>query len=103
MTTATFDTLLQDESPLVIDFWAPWCAPCRIMAPAFEKAAAELEGRVRFAKVNTDEAQELAVRHGIRSIPTLLLIRGGREVSRVSGAMDARSLVRWVDQHLGAE
>ena len=100
MTTVTFDTLLQDESPLVIDFWAPWCAPCRIMAPALEKAAAELEGRVRFAKVNTDEAQELAVRQGIRSIPTLLLIRGGREISRVSGAMDARSLVRWVDQHL---
>jgi thioredoxin 2 len=68
------------------------------MAPAFEKAAADLRSSVRFAKVNTDEAQQLAGRMGIRAIPTLILFKGGREVERSSGAMDARSLARWVAQ-----
>ena len=84
------------EIPLLIDFWAPWCAPCRMMAPAFEQAAAQLEPRVRLVKVNTEEEQQLGARFGIRSIPTLLLMRNGQEVARQAGAMDTAGIVNWV-------
>lgn len=94
---ASFDAALAGGSPLVVDFWAPWCAPCRAMAPAFEAAASELGGRACFAKVNLDEAPALARRFTVRSIPTLVVFRGGREVKRISGAMDARALARWVE------
>ena len=88
------------DLPLVVDFWAPWCAPCRAMAPAFEAVARRIEPRARLIKVNTEEAQALAGRYGIRSIPTLVIFRGGREVARTSGAMDAAALENWIRRSL---
>jgi thioredoxin 2 len=81
--------------PVLADFWAPWCGPCRSMAPHFERAAAELKDRVRLVKVNTEEAPGLAQRYGIRAIPTLVLFKGGVEAKRMSGALDAGALARW--------
>ncbi len=91
----------KSDLPLLIDFWAPWCGPCRMMAPAFERAAQQLEPSVRLVKINTEEEQSLGAQFGIRSIPTLLLMRGGREVARQPGAMDANGIVNWVRHHLG--
>ncbi len=90
----------KSDLPVLVDFWAPWCGPCKMMAPAFEEAARRLEPQVRLVKVNTEENQAVAAGFGIRSIPTLVLFRGGREVARVAGAMDAGGLVSWVGQNL---
>jgi thioredoxin 2 len=93
--------LAASDVPLVVDFWAPWCGPCRAMAPQFERAARDLEPEVRLAKVNTEVEPDIAARYGVRSIPTLIAFRGGRELARQAGAQDAAILVRWVRSVLG--
>jgi thioredoxin 2 len=89
--------LTRSDIPVVVDFWAAWCGPCKMMAPAYEQAAAQLEPRVRLAKLNTEEAQQTAARFAIRSIPTIVLFDHGREVSRQSGAMSLPQLVQWIE------
>jgi thioredoxin 2 len=91
----------RSDIPLLVDFWASWCGPCKMMAPVFERAASELEPHVRLAKVNTEEQQGLAARYGIRSIPTLILFKEGREAARIAGALDLQNLLAWTRQHLG--
>ena len=88
--------LTRNDIPLVIDFWAPWCGPCKVMGPQFAAAARDLEPAFRLAKVNTEAQQQLGAQLNIRSIPTLVLFSGGREVARQSGAMSAADITRWV-------
>ena len=97
LTNSNFDeVVVNSDIPVIVDFWAPWCGPCKMMAPNFEKSAAKFPLKVLFVKVNTENEQNLGARFGIRSIPTLVIFKGGKEVHRVSGALDEASLSRLV-------
>ncbi len=101
LTNANFDeVVVNSDIPVIIDFWAPWCGPCKMMAPVFEKTAQNFALKTLFAKVNTENEQNLGARFGIRSIPTLIIFKNGKEVERVSGALDATSLSSLVSKHL---
>jgi thioredoxin 2 len=94
-----FDKVVTAASlPVLLDLWAPWCGPCRVVAPGVEQAARTLAGRLKVVKVNVDEASRVAERFGVRSIPTLLILRQGREVARQVGAVPPPALLRWVEE-----
>jgi len=92
--------LRRNDVPVAVDFWAPWCGPCQLMAPAYEEAAAQLEPDVRLAKVNTEEMPQLAAQYEIRGIPTIILFKTGQEIDRRIGAVNLQQLVQWIRPHL---
>ena len=102
LTAANFDAhAVKSDIPLLVDFWATWCGPCRQMAPAFEAAAAQLEPQIRLGKLDSEAEQAIAGRFGIRSIPTLILLSKGREIARQPGAMPTSAIVNWARQAAG--
>ncbi|NPA50534.1 MAG: thioredoxin TrxC [Epsilonproteobacteria bacterium] len=99
--TQTFNHFLQNSSiPLVVDFWAPWCGPCQMMAPAFKEAANAFPLKAQFLKVNTEENPQIAAQYGIRSIPTMIIFKNAQEVDRVSGALPASHIKEWVQRYI---
>jgi thioredoxin 2 len=101
MTAANFERhTSKSELPVVIDFWAAWCGPCRTMSPNFEAAAKGLEPRVRMAKLDTEAMPEISARYGIRSIPTMIMVHKGREIARTSGALPTQAIVQWIGNAL---
>lgn len=101
LTSANFERhVTRSDIPVLVDFWAPWCGPCRMMAPVLDEAAQRLEPRLRIAKVNTEDQPMISQQFGIRSIPTLAIFQGGREITRMSGAMPLPQLMQWLGQHV---
>lgn len=98
-----FDALTRSKLPVLVDFWAPWCGPCRTIAPAVERAAVELAGRLKVVKVNVDKAPSVSARLGVQGIPTLLMLRDGKAIARQVGALPADQLVGWVRRVLTAD
>lgn len=101
VTEATFNQeVLESEVPVLVDFWAPWCGPCRMVAPVVDEVANEYVGQVKVVKLNTDENQTIASRYGIRSIPTLMVFKGGRQVDTVVGAVPKTTLIKTLTQYM---
>src|ERR1700693_1339111 len=96
----TFDEEITSSLPVLVDFWAPWCGPCRVVSPLVEQIAKDLPGKIKLVKVNTDDAPNLSQRFGIRGIPTLILFDHGKPAARVTGALAAPALRSWVEEHL---